>query len=478
MARVERLAFRQTLRAWSVRDQAEPKEIAYIAYCVVLLCLIVVAPVVRAIWVLLSTPAAVAVLSSPEFGSLATAGIFALLALVCAPWSAPAVRRGFLAHVLASSAIPYSTSFRRPVGNMLTVAITASMGAAALGQSVLLAAGVVLVWDLVFTLVSAASIATIATVCALASQRSARFSGAAAICFTAVAVAMAVWPPALSGVALTTPWGAGIVVACAIGCFAMIGRLLRSMMPAAISEASERMDAVVTGVALMDSDAVTRAFSQGPSIGRRWNATPRLAITLALPFAAFVGSLRNPARFVRGVAVLAAGLALAGITISPWVTGTAAALIYMSLGPFADGVRQAADVVRSPPVYGISDVRFMLSHAMFPLAFVLIFSIIALPVGGVGGWLTAVVAGVTAVIARVFAALTPAAPLSLLMPIPTAFGDMAAFLRLLWAVQGVLLAVVLAVFVASAATNSGAIIATIVCFFAAITVVGRWKSRR
>lgn len=480
MAHPERLTLRRTLGAWAIRTTPSPGEMAYIAYCVVLVGLIVGAPVVRAIWILLAEPPVFAVVMSPIAQSLLAAAVLVLLASVCAAWSAPVVRRGFLASVLADSAIRYSRSFRTPVMLWMLAAIAVCVGSAAVFFSVLWALGAIDAVGFACALAGALGVAITAWAAAILTQSSARFGAFAALILTSAAVGLALGRPTWAVGLLWSPLWAVVMLtmAFALGIWA-VPRINR-LRPTDITAASLRRDAATTGFVLMESDDVARAMRDLPTAGRHWPATPRLPIVLALPYAALIGAARTPARFVRGVLCISMGYVVAGLAPSVWLVGIAVTLVYLGLGSVTDGLRNAADVVRSAPAYGVSDVRLFTSHALLPLAVAGILAPLAFTTGGLSGFATALVCTIAAVAARAFAALTPMAPLSLLIPIPTPVGDMAAMMRLVWAVQGLAFAIAFAVLCApiisdpSANTALMAIAATgIACW----VLISRWRTR-
>lgn len=474
MARSDRLAVRATLRQWRVRAHRTTGDIAYLVYAGVLVSVIVLVPILRAAWLLLSEPAMIVALSSPASGPLFVAGALALMAAACAPWASPAVRPAFLARVLSESVAPLSVSLRGPVVRWWLIAVLAAVAVAALCQGVLWNVGISSGATFAWTVASAASTATIATALAVTAQRSALVSNVSSGALVAVAVAVIVMSPPVF--VFAEPVGALPLVVLAVLAVSLMPRLLDGLHPQAIVAASVRRDATAVGVVLMDSGTVADAAHEVPQGGRRLVAVPRIAPWMTYSVAAMVGALRTPARLIRGVALLVAALALASVASSAWGVTAAAVLAYAGLGACMTGVRQAALAVRTTAVYGISDVTLVALHAIFPTIVVVVASTAGLVGGGIG-WSVALVVGVASLLARIFAALTPPAPIALIMPVPTPVGDLAALLRLGWALQGAGFAVALSLAVVPAALGADLLRFVWAPLIALALLVVRWRNR-
>lgn len=473
MARSDRLAVRATLRQWNKRSR-RGSDIAYLVYISILVGAIVLVPLIRAAWLLLSEPAAIAVLTAPWFGDIAVAASLVLMSAACAPWAAPAVRRAFLARVLSDAPAPFALSFGAPVVRWWLVAVVAAGAVAALVHGVLLSASAGSGLALVCATVSAIAAATLATVCAVAAQRSATVGNALSVGLMALAATVVVFSPAVA--VFSQPIGAMSLGVLALIAACCVPSLLNSTQPHALLAASVRRDAAVVGFTLMDASVLGDAVRDVPRGRRRRSAVPRVPRALAFAVSAAVGAARTPLRLARGLIVLAGGFTLAAAAPSAWTVGLAAALVYLGIGACMTGVEQAALAARTPAVFGVSDVTLLARHAIFPAVVLAAASLIGLA-GGPTGLGVALIVGVAVLVARVFAALTPPAPLELLLPMPTPAGDVGAFLRLLWALQGPIFAAALSIALLPAVLNADLARLVWAAAIAAALLIARWRTR-
>lgn len=474
MARSDRLIVRTTLRQWNHRARRAPSEIAYLVYVGILVGAIVLVPVIRAVWLLLAEPAALAVLTAPPFSAYVVAAVLIVLASATAPWTAPAARRPFLARVLSDTPAAYAASFSGPVWRYALCVVAIAGGVAALLQGVLASAGLTSAAIGISVVIAAMATGVIATVVALVSQAWPRIGMGVSISLVAGALVVAITLPDVSVLA-SLPSVAGLS-ALALTLAAATPLILNRMRPRHIMAASIRRDGLIVGATLMDASAIDDAAVEVPAIGRRWMIGKRVPLALSFATAAAVGAARTPARLVRSAAVLLAGFALAAVVPSGWVVAAASALVYLGLGGFVTALKHAALAVRTTPMYGVSDAALLGMHAIFPASVALVASVVGF-VGGTPGFALCLTIAIAAIAARVFAALTPPTPLSLLMPIPTPAGDAAALLRVGWALQGLILVGATSVALLPAVHGIDPWRFVWVTAVAATIMVARWRNR-
>ncbi|MFC6326936.1 hypothetical protein ACFP59_13570, partial [Microbacterium koreense] len=199
-----------------------------------------------------------------------------------------------------------------------------------------------------------------------------------------------------------------------------------------------------------------------------------------------VGAARTPVRLAAGILTLTAAGGLLALAAAPGLGAPLGAiaglLLFAGLGPVTDGVRHAANIAGDLPLYGLSDGSLLAHHSLFPLVLTLAI------VGGVAtaGFVSAgfgigaasgtIVGGLLALLVRIAHALKGPLPPALLAPIPTPFGDLGGAVRLLWAVDGIVLcagagvAASILVTAPVAAIAMGAVMVAIVAH--------RWRNRR
>jgi hypothetical protein len=178
----------------------------------------------------------------------------------------------------------------------------------------------------------------------------------------------------------------------------------------------------------------------------------RLSVTFFIRDA--IGATRTPGRLIAGIlALTCAGalivLAFAPATPSLLLGAVAGVILFTGLGPLTDGLRHAAYVASDLPLYGISDAHLLTNHLLFPLTITAIVLVTAVAIcAAVTGiavippLLSALTLALLSLVARVSNALKGPLQPALLAPIPTPMGDLGAAIRLIWALDAVLVAAI------------------------------------
>lgn len=456
------------LDIWRGRRIRTVGDRAFVVYLIVMVALVTIVPVARAVWLSATSDDGIALLSSPD-ASRATSMIVA--ALWAGAWAigrdrGPALRAPVPTHALAGSDLSRWTSFRGPAlraGAGVTAATTlvaGLVGAALVSRGLADPAGAL-------GFVAAGALAgTVASVAWLAGQAFPRAAAPAALVVLAGGILVLTVPE----VAPFAPWawvGDAYPAAQAARGFAPVmpltalAALLVVAAPAlmsridagVLSEQAGRWDLAVVHATGMDLRSATTLYQRRPSLGRRVRAVRPMrqrAMMFALRDA--VASARTPGRLLVGVASVAASGALVAVAAVPGMPrellGAAAGLVlFAALGPLTDGVRHAANVAADFPLYGISDERLLASHLVFPVVVMVVVLLAAATVCAIVIGMAAVapvvgslVLGMLALLARVADALKGPLPPALLTPIPTPVGDLGAAVRLMWALDAVILA--------------------------------------
>lgn len=274
----------------------------------------------------------------------------------------------------------------------------------------------------------------------------------------------------------------------ALTLLAVVPLLLSRLEPRVVLGQSLRWEAVRLHTSTLELSAFVATYQSVPRAGRRRFAIGGRARSLPAIIVRrdAVAALRTPGRLAIGVLVLlACGALITGaavVTPPAWMLGaTAGVAAYAAAGPLSDGLRHAVEAASALPLYGTSDSALLLLHTLFPaLAVGLVVATgavlvtafwppaAALPLASIG---SAVIVALGAVVLRLMNALKPPLPLALLTPIPTPAGDAAALNRVIWALDGVILAGLLG---AAASLSATAILAPL----AVVAVAGLIARRR
>ena len=517
----------RALAIWRARRPRSGADRRYVAYLIVMVAIICVAPAVRALWLVATTPEALAALTAPGAATIAgaVAAVLWVLALVAGGFRGPALRPLLLTTIFARSDVPRARAFGGAVllaGAALTAATTLVAGflAVVLASHAFIGPGHA--GQLVVLGALTGVIATVAWLAGQAAPRAA-LAGAGGV---AILLAVALLTPAGAvATALTsvTPWGwiasawagtastAGAALAIPglppLAALALLAAVLLALAPllltrlesAALEAHAARWESLTAHAYGMDFAAAISIYGARPKIGRSLRAVrPARSLTATFVRLDAVGAVRTPGRLLAGVLGIAAGSTLVVLACTAptpiWALGAiAAVLMFAGVGPFTDGLRHAASVASDLPLYGVSDERLVTMHAVFP-------AVVAGLIAAVGGAVTVILLGdpgsgpdastlsllapvlvasglaLVAVLARVNAALKGQLSIAMLTPIPTPIGDVSVLVRLAWALDGVLVV----------AAAGSALVLIAVAPLGAVAVVGgmllvcvtRWRRRR
>lgn len=486
---------------WGARTSRSGGDRAFLVYAILMVGLVAVGPLARVVWMGATSSAGVSAFASPIAPGV-TAFVVAALwasALLLGRDRGPALLPPFLNHALAASDLPRTRVFG---GSMLRggafVTTVTTMGAALVALS-LLSHGLTDPLSAVIFIGMGALTGAIATVAWLAGQAFPKAAILIALCVLALGALTAVFP----ALELVFPWGwvglafpgAGSLhavapmIAFAAASLSIVPLLLSRLAMAGLIAQAARWETASAHATSLDLGAAAASYQHRPHLGRRMRAIRALgSLSVIFLIRDAVGAIRTPGRFIVGSLAIAAGgalVALALLTAAPvWLLGAAAGLlVFGGMGPLTDGVRHAASVASDFSLYGIRDEHLLVNHALFPLTAVLVMLVVAvivcsliIGIGVAGPVISATALGVLAVIHRVSSALKGSMPTALLTPVPSAMGDLAAAARLVWALDGLLLA---------SLVGAGAVLAfenPIVLACATALVVGilvtRWHHRR
>ncbi|MBO1900392.1 hypothetical protein J4H92_00320 [Leucobacter weissii] len=457
------------LRIWRARGLRARGDRAYLLYLGLLVLLVVAAPLVRAVWLSLTSPAGIALLASaaaPGTAALVAAVLWAG-ALLLGRERGPALLPPFPSYALATSGLTRADAFRSPMLRavaLLTVAtastaaliggglLSSGSGGAAMGAAMFVAGG--------------ALVGVIAAVAWLAGQALPRAAVPLALGVLSLGAAAAAAPLLRS----VTPWGwVGLLypggasphalaaltalTALAVALVAAVPSLMSRIGTAELLAQAGRWDSATVHASGMDFGAAATVYRGRPHLGRRVRAIRPLGWQPAVFLLRdALGAARTPGRLLVGVLAVASAGAILALAFAPgapgWALGAAAGLVlFAGLGPLTDGVRHAASVASDLPLYGIGDERLLASHALFPLLAALIVVLASAAACALLAGLSvppplvaSSVLALLAVAVRIGQALKGPLPPALLTPIPTEVGDLGAVARLAWALDGPLLA--------------------------------------
>ncbi len=440
---------------------------AYRVYLVVAVGLVAVAPLVRMLFLALLEPSSLVWLSSGDF-----AGQVHLLAAAVVPVGlivgtvrGSALLSPFATVTLASNHLPRRVTLRRAFQRTLLVVSVAAVGLAVLLGSALVVGAAGSPLAALNLVAAAAALACLGVVAALVGELlgSARAWGAAALfgAFGLSPIGIGAWlsstwadlsaGAAASGSVPAGTGGAGLggvlcLAAAAVLALACVPALLDRLRGDVLLMQARRREAAQMAVATGELSDAAAPYREPPTIGRRLPAVVGGPRAVAMLVRDAVGALRTPQRTVLGVAGLACALLLLGVTQGPGGVGTFAAVaaalgsvaVYLSLGAFSDGFRQAAEAAAGPAVFGTPVGEQFLLHAVFPvLLVVLTVGVTAMPSGGS---LAPLLGGLAIVAVRAYEAARGSLPPLLLTPMPSEIGDLSALARLVWQFDSVLIA--------------------------------------
>jgi hypothetical protein len=462
---------------WEARAARTGHDRWYRVYVFIALGLVVVAPVARLVWTTAGSAEGVAALTSARAPGVSGIVVAALIgaALVLGRERGPVSSTPLLVFALATADLPRLAAFRRPLVRAGAVLVVSGAGAGAVIGATLVRAGAASPGAGVLVVVAGALVGVVILVSWLAGQAAPR----AAVWSAAGVVVTAVVGRFVPAVSVATPGGwveraypvGGVAppeIAAVLSLVAAVGvalavtpwlmARLRSHDLLAQASRWEAASSLVSGVDLAGATAVYRSR---PRVGRRSGAV-RPSRWRAWTFVRrdASGAARTPVRLALGVvALVGGGVVLAAATSSTGggssavdstvLFGAAAGLlVFAGLGPVTDGLRHAAAVAADVTLYGVGDLHLLGLHGLFPsvLAVVVLVtagvataSLVASTAGGAVPVASAAVALLSLGV-RVIGALKGPMPPALLLPVSSPAGDPMALVRVIWAVDGLVLA--------------------------------------
>lgn len=489
-----------TTGIWRARAPRGTADRAYVAYALVMSALIIGAPVVRAAWLALTVPAAAAGLVAPHAPVIAAVVELAMLAttLIVGRNRGPAVAPPFLAYTLTSSELPGRVAFRqRTIIAVVSLAVTGAAFAGFVG-AVTVAVGIVPVAAAVDFAVRGLLMGTMVAVCWLVGEAHPRTAGALAAALLLVAALVAVTGSGAGAVGVPSvehAWVSPTVDlsgTLVLGLIAVLGvaaapLFLDAITPATITTQSGRWDSAIAHAVSLDFGSAAESYQALPSRGRRIQAVVHGAGPVVLVVVRdAVGSVRTPARFLGAIiAASFAGfllfVAAQDRAAAPLLGAVTAGLLYSATGAFTRGLHHVARVSRDQPLFGIGEGVLVLLHSVFPVVLttvvtagsVVVVHAVVDPSVPVANLWAAFAFPIIVMAARVSNSLRGPAPLFLMTPAPSAVGDPMPLLRVLWALDAPLLAVLAGVAAASGSVASLVAVALVLAVFLLV----RWRRR-
>ena len=461
---------------WEARSARTRHDRWYRAYVIVALGLVVVAPVARLVWTTAVSAGGVAALTSAQAPGAAGIVVASLIgaALVLGRERGPVSSTPLLVFALATADLPRLAAFRRPLVRAGAALVVSGAGAAAVIGATLVRAGAASPGAALLFVVAGALVGVVILVSWLVGQA----APCAAGWLAAGAVATAVVGRLVPAASVATPGGwveraypvGGIappeiaavlsLVASVAAALAVTPWLLARLRPHDLLAQASRWEAASSLVSGVDLAGATAIYRSRPRVGRRF-ATVRPSRWRAWTFVRrdAIGAARTPVRLALGVMALAGGGVLLGAATSTGAAssavdstvllGTAAGLVvFAGLGPITDGLRHAAAVAGDVTLYGVGDPHLLGLHALFPLVLTVVVLVTAGvvtaglvgPTAGGAVPLASAAAAVLSLGVRATGALKGPMPPALLLPVSSPAGDPMALVRVIWAVDGLVLA--------------------------------------
>ncbi|MGV8881965.1 MAG: hypothetical protein ACOH19_07405 [Rhodoglobus sp.] len=492
---------RAALSLWRARTAGTTIDRAFALYLLLMLALVTMIPVGRAVWLSAASSEGFALLSdaaAPGVASLVVAALWAG-ALLLGTTRGPVVLPPLLTHALAVSDLPRFDAFRSPLlRSGVIVTIVCAVAAAVIATS-LASHGLADMAGVARFIVVGAIVGVTSTVLWLVGQVFPRASVGGALGIVTIGWIGTIAPSVLE----YAPWGwvgpayptgeAGssciALAALALSLVALVPTLMNRLGFVALTAQAARWDSATAHATGLDFSSAMTIYQTRPHAARHLRAvrpSSHLAWTFVVRDA--IGALRTPGRLIAGILALAAACTLVVTAFAPgmpgWLLGCVAGLIvFAGLGPLTEGIRHAASAVADFPLYGIGDERLIAYHTLFPLAVTVTVTVGVVAVGsaimgvGIGAPMVGALAlGLMTIIARVNNALKGGLPTVLLTPVPTAAGDPMAAVRILWALDAIVL---------SALARASAVLLFEAPIFglsvgAAVIATGisRWRGRR
>jgi hypothetical protein len=487
---------------WRARRKRSGGDKAYAFYAFLLVAAIVIVPIVRALWIMASSPTGLAVLASTDASS-AMSMIAATLwggAMLVGRKRGPALLPPFLLHALSDSGIHRALTLRRPVLRSSTIIVAACAGGAVLVGMALLTDSYAHLSNVMFFVASALATGVVTATLWLIGQVFPR---------TAPPIALAVL--GFAGISLSvpqilavTPWGwvgatypiagssvfsmAGVAVLAAASII-MIPVLLNRLTGMQLSKQASQWERAATSSSSLDFRAATAVYAAEPQIGRNIRAiTPSRHRWATFFLRDVVGQVRMPGQLLGTITATVIAGALITLSLLPgapaaFLAGIAGLVLYGATGPLTKGLQHAASVAGDYPLYGISDRHLVLLHVLFPLTALLAFLATSATITAFasGAPLGVALAGAGAVGVLTLAlrfgnALKGPLPPSLLTPINTPAGDIGIVMQIGWALSDSLIAMIGALTITLLPVTPFPFV--ILGIWSGVLVFVRWKKRR
>lgn len=487
---------------WRARREQTGGDKAYALYVFLLLAVIVIVPIVSALWVVASSPTGLTVLSSADASAAVSLTVAALWggALLAGRKRGPALLPPFLLHALNASSIRRALTLRRPVLRSAAVIIAAHAAGAVLVGMALRGDGHIQLWYMGVFAAAASAAGVVTTALWLVGQVFPRAAFPIALTVLLLAGISSSMPQMFA----FTPWGfvgatyplgesdvfslAGVTVLATVSIVmtpVLLGRLTGTQL---MTQATQWERATAFSFSF-DFRAATSVYEAEPQLGRSIRAiTPSRHrwITFFLRDAA--GQARTPGRSLGAIIATAAAGALIALSFMPGspsalLTGIAGVMLYSATGPLTKGLQHAASVAGDYPLYGIGDRHLVLLHALFPLIVLLAVITMSATVTAfaIGAPLGTALAGVSAVgilalVLRLGSALKGPLPPSLLTPVSTPAGDLGIIMQIGWAFSDPLIAALGALSITMLPITPIQLMTLSVCV--GVVVLVRWTKRR
>ncbi|PPF29546.1 hypothetical protein C5D07_03240 [Rathayibacter tritici] len=486
---------------WRGRQSRVAGDRAYIAYSLVLLVLVVVMPVVRAAWLSVTTPETASTLTGSGATAIAAIAVLALwaAALVTGRSRGPAVAPPFFTYALTESDLPQREVFRSRVVVAVVVATVASGGIAVFFGAALGTAGLLTPPSVIGFTIRGMLIGTISAVCWLGGEAAPKASAVFAGVLIAAATLGIVGMDSGAVVAQLSSWAwasatADVPAIAVLAALSAVGlgaapTLLDRISERTLTVQSARWNVAIAHAVSLDFTAVSESYQARPSRGRHFRAVVRGANPVSLVVVRdTIGALRTPLRALSGAltivgsAVLLAAAAAAP-SAAPLLGALAAALLYIGSGAFSRGLQHISQVARAQPLYGMSDGVLLVLHTIFPV----LISVVIMVTSTISISLVLVPSAVTSLLwssatlpvvvlaARISNALRGPSPIFLLVPVPSALGDPMPVIRVLWALDAPLFAVVAGIAVTPGLLGVGGLVTVSVII--ALSLLVRWLRR-
>ncbi|MBM7412527.1 hypothetical protein JOE38_002350 [Clavibacter michiganensis] len=434
--------------------------------------LVVVFPIARSVWLAVSAPDVAVVLSSTAAARVAgiTAAAMWSAAILIGGRRGPALLAPLLVHVLAESDMRRTRVFGRPLAvagasSFAVATIAAGFVAGSLstnGQTDALGAVLLIVMGSAVGIIAFGS----AVLGQALGRAAAPTSAAVALLGVLGATSSTLRPFLPSGwvdAAMTAATSEDAAAAMPVLLLLVLALLAVLAVPVSAERLrvadliahATRWEVAVNLGSSMEFGAASTLYQTLPTIGRRISAVRWSGSTAARFFIrTVVGAARTPGRFVFGVVQLGVSSAMLVIASTSHegvlIGAVAGAVMFSGLGPLTDGIRHASQVVAAGSIYGVADGHLVALHCLLPV------SVTGLTVGGAiiarGALdapdlplfgLCAAAIGASMVGLRLAGALKGPLPLMLMTSAPSPLGDPMPVVRLLWGLDGPVLAVLL-----------------------------------